>query len=255
MDDAHIFCRSDQIMEEISGVLDMGRFFYDLFGFDRKYHLSTRPEKAIGDAETWRHAEEMLAEALRRNDIPYEVKPGEGAFYGPKIDIDINDALGRAWQLTTIQLDYNLPERFDLEYVGEDGQPHRPVMIHRAIYGTYERFIAILIEHYGGAFPLWLAPVQVVVIPIADRHNPYADDVAARLRAAGLRVEVDSRRERMQYKVHEAQAQKVPTMLIVGDRDASSGSASVRDRAQGDLGPAPLDDIVRQLSERVARRE
>jgi threonyl-tRNA synthetase len=252
MDDAHIFCRPDQILEEISGVLEMGRFFYDLFGFQRRYYLSTRPEKAMGDPALWQQAEEMLAKALEQNEIAYEVKPGEGAFYGPKIDIDINDALGRAWQLTTIQLDFNLPERFELEYVGEDSQPHRPVMIHRAIYGTYERFIAILIEHYGGAFPLWLAPIQAVVIPIADRHLPYAESVAARLRGAGFRTEVDARRERMNYKIHEAQEQKIPYMLVVGDKEAAAESAALRERQEGDLGPLPIDEIVLRMGERVA---
>jgi threonyl-tRNA synthetase len=252
MDDAHIFCQLAQVQQEISGVLDMGRFFYDLFGFQRRYHLSTRPDKALGDPALWGQAETMLAQALQQNGIPYEVKRGEGAFYGPKIDIDINDALGRAWQLTTIQLDFNLPERFEIEYIGEDGQPHRPVMIHRAIYGTYERFIAILIEHYAGAFPLWLSPVQAVVIPIADRHLAYAEEVAARLRQGGLRVEVDGRRERMNYKIHEAQGQKIPYMLVVGDKEAAAGTASLRERAAGDLGPVAVDEVVRQMAERVA---
>ncbi len=252
MDDAHIFCRPDQILGEISGVLELGRWFYDLFGFERRYYLSTRPDKALGDPALWQHAEAMLAQALEQNGIPYELKPGEGAFYGPKIDIDINDALGRAWQLTTIQLDFNLPERFGLEYIGEDSQPHRPVMIHRAIYGTYERFIAILIEHYAGAFPLWLAPVQAVVIPIADRHVPYAESVASQLQQAGFRVEVDARRERMNYKIHEAQEQKVPYMLVVGDKEAATQSAALRERSEGDLGPMPVAEIIQRMAERVA---
>jgi threonyl-tRNA synthetase len=179
MDDAHIYCRPDQIQAEIGGVLDFGRAIYDLFGFPRRYYLSTRPDKALGDPALWEQAETALAEALRASGIDYEVKPGEGAFYGPKIDVDIDDALGRSWQLATIQLDFNLPERFALEYIAEDGQPHRPVMIHRAIFGTYERFLGILVEHYAGAFPLWLAPVQVMLIPVADRHLPFARPTCA----------------------------------------------------------------------------
>src|SRR3954454_13652164 len=191
MDDAHIFCRTDQVQAEIAGVLEFGSAVYDLFGFTRRYYLSTRPEKAIGDAALWEEAERALAQALETRGISYEIKAGDGAVYGPKIDVDIDDALGRSWQLATIQLDYNLPERFALEYIGEDGQPHRPVMIHRAIFGTYERFLGILVEHYAGAFPVWLAPVQAMLIPVADRHLAYADEVAGRLRVAGLRVEVD----------------------------------------------------------------
>src|SRR5215212_10262439 len=210
MDDAHIYCRPDQIQAEIGGVLDFGRAIYDLFGFPRRYYLSTRPDKALGDPALWEQAETALAEALRASGIDYQVKPGEGAFYGPKIDVDIDDALGRSWQLATIQLEFNLPERFELEYIGEDGQPHRPVMIHRAIFGTYERLLGILVEHYAGAFPLWLAPVQAMIVPVADRHLPYAEEIAAKLRASDLRVEVDARGERMQAKIRDAQLQKVP---------------------------------------------
>lgn len=253
MDDAHIFCRPDQIQQEIFAVLQLGRSFYDRFGFERRYSLSTRPEKAMGDPALWDQAESMLAEALKANAIPFAYKPGEGAFYGPKIDIDIEDALGRAWQLTTIQLDFQLPERFQLEYIGEDGQPHRPVMIHRAIFGTYERFIGILIEHFAGAFPLWLAPLQVVVLPIADRHAEYATRVAEQLRLAGLRAQVDTRREKVQYKIREAQLQKVPYMLVVGDRETQAGTVAVRERSQGDLGPMDPDRLLELLRERLAR--
>ncbi|MBI4494028.1 MAG: threonine--tRNA ligase, partial [Chloroflexi bacterium] len=253
MDDAHIFCRPDQIQQEIFGVLELGRLFYDRFGFERRYYLSTRPAKAMGDPALWEQAEAMLAEALKAHGLAYELKPGEGAFYGPKIDIDIEDALGRAWQLTTIQLDFNMPERFQLEYIAEDGQPHRPVMVHRAIYGTYERFIGVLIEHYAGAFPLWLAPVQAVVLPIADRHNGYAQQVAERLRAAGLRAEVDDRREKVNYKIREAQLQKVPYMLVVGDREVQAGAAAVRERSRGDLGSMGLAEVEAMLREQVAR--
>ncbi|MBX5492937.1 MAG: threonine--tRNA ligase [Chloroflexi bacterium] len=255
MDDAHIFCRPDQIQAEVSGVLDFQRAIYDLFGFPRRYYLSTRPEKALGDPALWAQAERALAEALEANGIAYELKPGEGAFYGPKIDVDIDDALGRSWQLATIQLDFQQPERFALEYIGDDGQPHRPVMIHRAIYGTYERFLGILTEHYAGAFPLWLAPVQAVVIPVADRHVPYAEQVAAQLRAAGLRVEVDGRSERMQAKIRDAQLQKVPYMLVVGDKEVEAGTVAVRERSGENRGPQPLADFVRLATERVARYE
>ncbi len=254
MDDAHIYVRPDQIQDEIGAILEFGNFIYDLFGFERKYYLSTRPEKSIGDAALWEQAERILAAALEKNGIPYEIKVGEGAFYGPKIDVDIHDALGRAWQLTTIQLDYQIPERFELEYFGEDGQPHRPVIIHRAIYGTYERFMAILIEHFAGAFPLWLAPVQAVVIPIADRHLEYADEVAEELKAAGFRVEVDAQREKMQAKIRDAQTQQVPYMLVVGDRDQQAGTVSVRERREGDLGAIPRADFVAKLGERRQAR-
>src|SRR5207237_7079077 len=224
MDDAHIFCRPDQIQDEIRGVLEFQREMYGVFGLEPRYYLSTRPEKAIGDPAVWDRAEADLRAALEADGLAYEVKPGEGAFYGPKIDVDIKDALGRPWQLNTTQLDFQMPERFGLEYVGEDGQAHRPVMVHRAIYGTYERFMAVLIEHYAGAFPLWLAPVQAVIVPVSDRHNEYAESVAAQLRSARFRVEVDDRRERMQAKLRDAQAQQVPYMLVVGDRDQQNGT-------------------------------
>jgi threonyl-tRNA synthetase len=251
MDDAHIYCRPDQIQAEIGGVLDFGRAIYDLFGFPRRYYLSTRPDKALGDPALWEQAETALAEALRASGIDYEVKPGEGAFYGPKIDVDIDDALGRSWQLATIQLDFNLPERFALEYIAEDGQPHRPVMIHRAIFGTYERFLGILVEHYAGAFPLWLAPVQVMLIPVADRHLPYAQEVAARLRAADLRVEVDARGERMNPKIRDAQLQKIPYMLVVGDKEAEASTVSVRERSGENRGALPVEEFLAEVLERV----
>ena len=254
MDDAHIFCRPDQIQAEIRGVLEFQKAIYDVFGLEPRYYLSTRPDKAIGDPAVWERAEADLRAALEQNHLQYEVKPGEGAFYGPKIDVDIQDALGRPWQLNTTQLDFQQPERFQLEYIGEDGQAHRPVMIHRAIYGTYERFMAVLIEHYAGAFPLWLAPVQVVVVPVSDRHNDYAESVAAQLRGAGFRTEVDERRERMQAKLRDAQAQQVPYMLVVGDRDQQAGTVSVRERRQGDLGPQPVSEFLASLQERRSAR-
>lgn len=255
MDDAHVYVRPDQIQSEIAAMLQFGQDIYNLFGFERKYYLSTRPEKAIGDPALWEQAEADLKRALDAVGIPFELKPGEGAFYGPKIDIDIHDALGRPWQLTTIQLDFNTPERFDLEYVGEDGRRHRPAIIHRAIYGTYERFLAILIEHYAGAFPLWLAPVQAVVIPITDQHVPYAESVGERLRVEGFRVQVDARPERMRFKIRQAEVQKVPYMLVVGQKEAASESAAVRVHGQGDLGSMPVAALLERMKEqRAARR-
>ena len=254
MDDAHIFCRPDQVQDEIRGVLEFQKAIYNVFGMEPRFYLSTRPEKAIGDPAVWDVAEADLKAALELNGLAYEVKAGEGAFYGPKIDVDIQDALGRPWQLNTTQLDFQMPERFKLEYVGEDGQGHRPVMIHRAIFGTYERFMAVLIEHYAGAFPLWLAPVQAVVVPIADRHLEYAESVSSKLRAGGFRVEVDARREKMQAKIRDAQAQQVPYMLVVGDRDQEAGTVSVRERRQGDLGPQPVADFLKLLEDQRAAR-
>jgi threonyl-tRNA synthetase len=254
MDDAHIFCRPDQVQDEIRGVLEFQKAIYDVFGMQPRFYLSTRPEKAIGDPAVWDVAEADLRAALEQNGLAYEVKEGEGAFYGPKIDVDIQDALGRPWQLNTTQLDFQMPERFKLEYIGEDGQAHQPVMIHRAIYGTYERFMAVLIEHYAGAFPVWLAPVQAVVVPIADRHLEYAESVSSRLRAGGFRVEVDARREKMQAKIRDAQAQQVPYMLVVGDRDQQAGTVSVRERRQGDLGPQSVEDFLKLLEDQRAAR-
>jgi threonyl-tRNA synthetase len=255
MDDAHIFCRPDQVLEEIRGVLDFQRCIYAVFGLQPTYYLSTRPDKAIGDPAVWERAEADLRAALEQNGLSYQVKEGEGAFYGPKIDVDIEDALGRPWQLNTTQLDFQQPNQFKLEYIGEDGHAHQPVMVHRAIFGTYERFMAVLIEHYAGAFPLWLAPVQAVIVPIADRHLEYAESVARGLQTAGFRVEVDGRREKMQAKIRDAQSQQVPYMLVVGDRDQQAGTVSVRERRQGDLGAQPIADFVTRLEERRAARD
>jgi threonyl-tRNA synthetase len=247
-DDAHIFCRPDQIEAEVHTVIEMILETYRLFGFtDLEIELSTRPEKAIGSEALWRQAETALAQALEAKGLEYALNPGEGAFYGPKIDFIVHDALGRAWQLGTIQLDFNLPERFDLTYIQEDSTYARPVMIHRAMLGSIERFMGILIEHCAGAFPFWLAPVQVVLLPIADRHQPYAEQVAERLRAEGFRVEVDGRRERVQHKIAEAEGQKVPYMLIVGDREAASGQVAVRQRGRKDLGPMPLEAFLERI--------
>ena len=249
-DDAHIFCTHEQIAQEVQGFIGMLMESYKAFGFDDpSVELSLRPEKRIGSDETWDRAEVALTDVLAESGLDYEPQPGEGAFYGPKIDFFVPDALGRKWQLGTIQLDFSLPERFDLEYVAEDGSHQRPVVLHRAMLGAIERFMGVLIEHYGGAFPLWLAPVQAVVIPIADRHVGYADDVASQLRGRGLRVEVDGRNERMNLKIREAQLKKIPYMLVVGDREAEGGTASVRSRDRGNQGAAPLSKLLADLSE------
>ena len=247
-DDAHIYCRQEQIQEEVCGVINLIKSIYSRFGFNEyRIELSTRPSKFIGTDEMWETAETSLTEALKASGITYAVNPGDGAFYGPKIDFHIKDSMGRSWQLGTVQLDFSMPERFEMEYIGEDGKPHRPVMIHRAVLGSLERFIGILIEEYAGAFPLWLAPVQTVVLPIADRHAEYAGKVAGTLRSQGLRVKVDSRNEKTGFKIREAQVQKIPYMLIVGDREASEDKVSVRQRERGDLGAMPLSDFATQV--------
>lgn len=248
IDDGHIFCRPEQIQSEIAGVIDLIQTTYAKYGF-KNYHieLSTRPAKSIGTDEMWETAESSLHDALKSRGIDYQVNPGDGAFYGPKIDFHVKDSMGRSWQLGTIQLDFSMPERFELEYIGEDGKPHRPVMIHRAALGAIERFMGVLIEEYAGAFPLWLAPVQVVILPIADRHNGYAESVGERLRAMDLRVQVDARNEKTGFKIREAQMQKIPYMLIIGDREVETESVAVRQREAGDLGPMPLDDFIARL--------
>jgi len=254
MDDAHIYCRPDQILEEIDGVLDLIYSFYRIFDFEPEFFLSTKPPRAMGDPRLWEIAEDALRQALERRGIEYGLKEGEGAFYGPKIDVQVKDAIGRDWQLATVQLDFQMPERFGLEYMDRDGTSKRPVMIHRAIFGSFERFIGILTEHYAGAFPVWLAPVQAVVIPITDRHVPYAREVGEKLRAAGLRVEVDDRSERMQAKIRDAQLQKVPYMLIVGDREQAAGAVAVRLRTGEDLGAMGLEAFLARAQEAIRTR-
>ena len=255
-DDAHIFCRPDQVEAEVNGVLDLT--FHLLRSFDfQEYEvmLSTRPEKSVGEPERWELATESLRRTLDERGLSYGLDEGGGAFYGPKIDVHIRDAIGRLWQCTTVQFDFNLPERFGLGYIGEDGHEHQPYMIHRAILGSMERFMGVLIEHYGGAFPTWLAPVQAVIIPIADRHYEYAGKVAARLAEAGIRVDTDMRNERMNAKIREAQLQKVPYMLVVGDREVESDVAAVRLRSGENLDPLTVTDIEgRILEEMQARR-
>ena len=254
-DDAHIFCRPDQVEKEVDGVLDLTFHLLKSFGFDEyEVTLSTRPDKAVGDADRWELAIESLRHTLEGRTLPYEVDDGGGAFYGPKIDIHIRDAIGRLWQCTTVQFDFNLPERFGLTYVGEDGQEHQPYMIHCALLGSLERFMGVLIEHYGGAFPAWLAPVQAVIIPIADRHQDYARQVADQLISSGIRVETDARSERMNAKIREAQVQKVPYMLIVGDREAEAGGAAMRLRSGENLGALPVSDIISRIAEDVEAR-
>jgi threonyl-tRNA synthetase len=244
-DDAHIFCRPDQVEDEISRALEFSLYILRAMGLtDFKAYLATRPEKYVGEVADWDKATDALRRAVEQAGVPYELDEGGGAFYGPKIDLKVNDALGREWQLSTIQFDFNMSERFGLEYTGEDGQPHRPYMVHRALLGSMERFFGVLIEHFAGAFPLWLAPVQVQVIPIADRHNAYAQQVAARLKAEGFRVEVDERSERMQAKIRDAQLQKVPFMLVVGDKEAEQGAVAVRRRTGEDLKSKPLDEFI-----------
>ena len=248
-DDAHIFCRRDQFTDEVAGALDLAKFIYQTFGFSEyTVELSVRDAsgsaKYAGDDDLWELAEQGLVEALERHEMAYTRVEGEAAFYGPKIDIQVADAIGRRWQLTTVQVDFNLPERFDITYEDADGTRQRPVMVHRAIFGAMERFVAVLIEHFAGAFPVWLSPVQVAVIPIADRHVEYCEGVAERLREAGLRVQVDSRAERMNRKIRDAQLQKTPYMLIAGDRDIKAGKVSVRLRTEEDLGAMSVDDFL-----------
>jgi threonyl-tRNA synthetase len=243
-DDAHCFVTQDQIGDEVERLIRLVQRVYGDFGLSFTAKLSTRPEEFLGEIATWDHAEAQLKAALERSAMPHTINEHDGAFYGPKIDFDITDAIGRKWQCATIQLDYQQPENFDLKYIGADNSEHRPVVIHRAIFGSFERFVALLIEHYTGAFPLWLAPVQVTVLPIADRHLDYARSVRDALAAAGLRATVDERQEKIGYKIREAQVQKVPYMLVVGDREAADGTVGVRHRAGGDLGARPTDEFV-----------
>jgi threonyl-tRNA synthetase len=248
-DDAHIFCTPAQMEEEIARAVQFSLFFLRTFGFEHyEVYVATRPEKFVGDAAAWETATEALKRAAERAGQSYALDPGGGAFYGPKIDIKVKDALGRPWQCTTVQFDFNLPERFDLTYVGEDNRPHRPYMVHRALLGSMERFLGVLIEHYGGAFPAWLAPVQVRVLPVADRHHAYATSVVDRLRAEGLRVEFDGRNEKIGLKVREAEVQKIPYVLVVGDRESAAGTVSVRLRGGRDRGVVPLADFVVSLT-------
>ncbi len=257
-DDSHIFCRPDQLVAEFHGVVDLIMLVFRRLGLEYRARVGLRdpenPDKYVGSPEVWEQSQNALLDAVRQLEMPHEVAVGEAAIYGPKLDFMVRDAIGREWQLGTVQVDYVLPERFGLEYTAEDGQPRRPVMIHRAPFGSLERFVGVLIEHFAGAFPLWLAPVQAVVIPIADRHVEYAERVRARLAVeAGLRAEVDRRAERMQAKIRDAQLQKIPYMLIVGDREAATDAVAVRSRDRGDLGPVPVRSFIEQAREELTR--
>jgi threonyl-tRNA synthetase len=254
-DDGHCFVMESQIGEEVERMLRLVHRVYGDFGLKPSMKLATRPAEFLGAIETWNHAEGELRKALDAVGEQYEVNEGDGAFYGPKIDFDIVDAIGRKWQCATIQLDYQMPERFDLKYVGDDNAEHRPVVIHRAIFGSFERFIAILIEHYAGAFPMWLSPVQTIVLPIADRHAEYARSVRDRLAAAGVRVELDERQEKIGYKIREAQLQKIPYMLVTGDREAQEGTVAVRSRSGGDLGAKKLEAFIEDALLEVAKKQ
>ena len=254
-DDAHIFCRPDQIEDEVLGVLDFTRHIVGAFGFEEyEINLSTKPEKAVGKDEMWDAATASLRRALELRGLEYQVDEGGGAFYGPKIDYKIKDAIGRSWQCTTVQFDFNEPERFDMTYIDEEGKPSRPYMVHRALLGSMERFVGVLLEHYAGAFPVWLAPVQAVLLPIAARHLPYAEEVAAKLKSAGLRIEVDGRREKVNRKIRDAQLQKVPYMLVVGDKEVEAGAVAVRLRSGENLGPRPVDEFAELAKAKVAER-
>ncbi|MBV9917940.1 MAG: threonine--tRNA ligase [Solirubrobacterales bacterium] len=253
-DDSHIFCTEDQIQEEVAAALDFAFATYDVFGLDVRLELSTRPEQRIGADELWDKSEAALMKALELQGLPYELSEGEGAFYGPKIDMHITDSLGRSWQLGTVQLDYNMPERFGLIYTGADNAEHQPVMIHRALMGSYERFIGILLEHFAGELPVWLTAVQAIVLPIADRHLEYAQSVQARLRAARLRAEVDGRGESVGRKIRDAELRKIPYMLVVGDREQESDQVAVREHRRGDEGTAGVEAFLERLADEVRTR-
>ncbi|HEY5275610.1 MAG TPA: threonine--tRNA ligase, partial [Coriobacteriia bacterium] len=248
-DDAHIFCTPEQVHAEVMGMLDLVAYVNGIFGFEYSAEVSTRPEKSIGGDEFWANATQALFDALDEKGVPYEINEGDGAFYGPKIDIKLRDAIGRTWQTSTIQVDYNMPQRFGLTYRTADNTEAQPIMLHRTILGSMERFFGILIEHYAGAFPTWLAPVQVIIVPIADRHLDYAADVRRQLEKAGVRVEVYSDNEPMRIKIAKAQQQKVPYMLVVGDKEAESGQVGVRERTAGDIGAHSIEELVAMVKE------
>ncbi len=248
-DDAHVFCTNDQVVDEVISILDLVDHIMETFGFSYEAEISTRPEKSIGTDEMWEHATNALKEACARHNLSYEINEGDGAFYGPKIDIKVKDAIGRTWQCSTVQVDFNLPERFGLTYRTEDNTEERPFMLHRAIFGSIERFLGILIEHYAGALPLWLAPLQVVVIPIADRHKAAAAEFAAEVKAAGGRVEVYDQNEPMKVKIAKAQSQKIPYMVVMGDKEIEEGKVSVRERSQGDQGAWDREEFLKVIRE------
>jgi threonyl-tRNA synthetase len=253
-DDAHIFCSEEQVQQEVAGCLEFAFATYELFDLDVRLELSTRPQQRVGDDELWDRAEQALTSALDSQSLAYELNPGDGAFYGPKIDMHMTDSLGRSWQLGTVQLDYNMPERFGLTYTGADNAEHRPVMIHRALFGSYERFIGIMLEHYAGELPVWLAPVQAIVLPISDSFNEYAQEVRGRLSATGVRTECDERSESVGRKIREAELRKIPRMLIVGEREQAEQTVSVREHGAVEVGAVSLDDIVQLYSAELKPR-
>lgn len=250
-DDAHIFMTPEQIKDEVLGVINLIDDFYNVFGFKYHVELSTRPEDSMGSAEQWDMATNALKEALDAKKMNYKINEGDGAFYGPKIDFHLEDSIGRTWQCGTIQLDFQMPQKFDLNYVGADGEKHRPVMVHRVVFGSIERFIAILTEHYAGAFPVWLSPVQVKVLPLIDKHHQFANEVKEALEAKGIRVEVDLRNEKIGYKIREAQLEKTPYMLVIGDKELENRAVAVRSRKEGDLGAMVLNDFVNKIVDEV----
>ncbi|HEU0318196.1 MAG TPA: His/Gly/Thr/Pro-type tRNA ligase C-terminal domain-containing protein, partial [Solirubrobacteraceae bacterium] len=247
-------CTEDQIQDEVAGCLDMGFEIYRLFGFTPELELSTRPENRLGDDALWDRAEGELVRALESRGMAYKVNAGDGAFYGPKIDLHMTDAIGRSWQLGTVQLDYGNPERFDMTYTGADNAEHRPVVIHRALMGTFERFIGIITEHYAGDFPIWVTPVQAIVLPISDRFAPVAAGILGALREGGVRAELDERTESIGRKIREAELQKIPYMLVVGEREAADGTVAVRERHHGDIGTMPVPQLVRRIAAQARDR-
>jgi threonyl-tRNA synthetase len=253
-DDAHIFVTKEDITHEITQVIKLIDDFYKVFGFEYFVELSTRPENSMGSDEDWEAATEGLKTALKVAGLDYKINEGDGAFYGPKIDFHLKDCIGRTWQCGTVQLDFQMPEKFDLTYIGADGEKHRPVMLHRVVFGSIERFIGILIEHYAGAFPAWLAPVQVKVMDITDDQRGYAEEVIKKLKDQDIRVEADVRNEKIGYKIREAQMQKVPYMIILGDKEKTGNSISVRSRKDGDLGAMELNDFISKLKEEISKK-
>ncbi len=250
-DDAHIFCLPEQIESEIINLMKLIDEIYSLFGFEYEVELSTRPEDSMGSDEQWELATNSLKQALEAQNMPYKINEGDGAFYGPKIDFHIHDCIGRTWQCGTIQLDFQMPEKFDLTYVGKDGEKHRPVMLHRVIFGSIERFIGILIEHFAGAFPTWLAPVQVKVLPIAEAHIEYCEELKKKFEKLGIRVELDNSEEKIGYKIRKAQLEKVPYMLVIGDKEVEANAVGVRSRKDGDIGAMPVDKFIEEIKYEV----
>ena len=254
-DDAHIFMLPSQMKQEISGVMDLIDKAYKIFGLDYHVELSTRPEDSMGSDEIWDLATKTLREVIEEKGVPFQINEGDGAFYGPKLDFHVKDSIGRTWQCGTIQLDMLMPERFDMTYIGEDGQKHRPVMVHRTVFGSVERFLGILIENYNGAFPVWLAPVQVKLLPISDKHLAYAKELRKKFKKMGIRVEVDESNEKIGYKIRKAQMEKVPYMAVIGDKEMENNTLSIRDRAKGDIGTQPVDDFIAHVQELTATRK